>query len=69
MIAHGGLLAVADDGGFQKPGVLEKMVQLVRLQGQVAQLFALTKLVVPNPSVCPGWGEVTITPTTPAAGA
>lgn len=38
------------------------------IQGQVAQLFALTKLVVPNTSVCPGWGEVTITPTTPAAG-
>ena len=25
--------------------------------------------IVPNGSVCPGWGEVTITPTTPAAGA
>lgn len=34
------------------------------LQGQVAQLFALTKLVVPNGSVCPGWGNVTITPAT-----
>lgn len=32
------------------------------LQGQVAQLFSLTKLVVPNASVCPGWGDVTITP-------
>jgi len=32
------------------------------LQGQVAQLFGLTKLVVPNGSVCPGWGSVTITP-------
>lgn len=32
------------------------------LQGQVAQLFSLTKLVVPNSSVCPGWGDVTITP-------
>ena len=32
------------------------------IQGQVAQLFGLTKLVVPNSSVCPGWGEVTITP-------
>lgn len=32
------------------------------LQGQVAQLFSLTKLVVPNTSVCPGWGDVTITP-------
>lgn len=34
------------------------------LQGQVAQLFGLTKLVVPNGSVCPGWGDVTITATT-----
>lgn len=34
------------------------------LQGQVAQLFGLTKLVVPNGSVCPGWGNVTITPAT-----
>lgn len=32
------------------------------IQGQVAQLFGLTKLVVPNASVCPGWGTVTITP-------
>ena len=34
------------------------------IQGQVAQLQALTKLVVPNSSVCPGWGNVTITPST-----
>ena len=34
------------------------------IQGQVAQLFGLTKLVVPNASVCPGWGNVTITPST-----
>jgi hypothetical protein len=40
------------------------------IQGQVAQLFGLTKLVVPNTSVCPGWGNVTITPaTTPTTGA
>ena len=32
------------------------------IQGQVAQLYSLTKLVVPNASVCPGWGNVTITP-------
>lgn len=43
------------------------------IQAQVAQLQGLTKLVVPNTSVCPGWGNVTITPatttttTTPAA--
>ena len=37
------------------------------IQNQVAQLFGVTKLVVPNTSVCPGWGNVTITPsaTTP----
>ena len=34
------------------------------IQGQVAQLMGLTKLVVPNTSVCPGWGNVTITPAT-----
>ena len=35
--------------------------------GQINQLFALTKLVVPNTSVCPGWGEVNVTiPTTTA---
>jgi hypothetical protein len=34
------------------------------MQGQIAQLFGLTKLVVPNTSVCPGWGNVTITPST-----
>ena len=36
------------------------------VQGQVAQLMGLTKLVVPNSSVCPGWGDVTvsITPAT-----
>ena len=42
------------------------------MQQQIAQLQSLTKLVVPNSSVCPGWGNVTITPaasttTTPAA--
>ena len=41
------------------------------IQGQIAQLQSLTKLVVPNTSVCPGWGSVNVTPatttTTPAA--
>jgi hypothetical protein len=32
------------------------------LTSRVAALEALTKLVVPNASVCPGWGNVTITP-------
>lgn len=38
------------------------------IQNQIAQLASLTKLVVPNTSVCPGWGDVTVsvTPTTAA---
>ena len=36
------------------------------IQGQVAQLMGLTKLVVPNGSICPGWGDVTVS-ITPAA--
>lgn len=39
------------------------------MQGQIAQLFGLTKLVVPNTSVCPGWGSVAITPSTTTTGA
>ena len=35
---------------------------------QIAALNSLTKLVVPNTSVCPGWGNVTITPSTTTAG-
>lgn len=38
------------------------------MQGQIAQLQALTKLVVPNSSVCPGWGDVNVTIPTTTAG-
>lgn len=39
------------------------------IQGQIAQLQGLTKVVIPNGSICPGWGDVTVAPaTTPAAG-
>lgn len=34
-----------------------------------AVVNSITKTVVPNSSVCPGWGDVTITPATAAAGA
>ena len=34
------------------------------ISGQVAQLMSLTKLVIPNGSVCPGWGNVNVTPAT-----
>lgn len=40
------------------------------IKGQIAQLMGLTKLIVPNGSICPGWGNVTVTPAAaPAAGA
>lgn len=32
------------------------------LAGQVSQLMALTKLFIPNGSICPGWGNVTVAP-------
>lgn len=32
------------------------------MQQSIAQLQSLTKLSVPNDSVCPGWGNVKITP-------
>ena len=38
------------------------------MQGQIAQLYSLTKLIVPNGSICPGWGNVTVTPATTTAG-
>lgn len=37
------------------------------IQNQVNQLMGLTKLVVPNSSVCPGWGQVKVTPVTETA--
>ena len=33
------------------------------IQNQIQQLFGITKLVVPNTSVCPGWGDVTVSVT------
>ena len=34
------------------------------IKGQVASLYGLTSLKIPNTNVCPGWGHVTITPAT-----
>jgi hypothetical protein len=42
------------------------------LQSQAAQFMGLTKTVIPNTSVCPGWGEVAVSivpATTPTTGA
>ena len=57
------------DSGFSAQAVINcqtgSAVNL--LQNQMAQLYGMTKMVIPNTSVCPGWGnaEVTIA-TTPA---
>lgn len=37
------------------------------IANQVNQLMSLTKLVVPNTSICPGWGNVNVTPATTTA--
>lgn len=34
------------------------------VNGQIAQLMSLTKFVIPNSSICPGWGTTTTTTTT-----
>lgn len=40
------------------------------MAAQINQLFGLTKLIVPNSSICPGYGNVTVTPAAaPATGA
>lgn len=39
------------------------------IQNQIAQLMSLTKIVVPNSSVCPGWGTATVTVTPATTGA
>lgn len=36
---------------------------LTLANSQIAQLFSLTKMIIPNTNVCPGWGDVKITPT------
>ena len=40
-------------------GILRSQAQ------QIAQLYSLTQLVVPNANVMPGWGSVTVLPTPP----
>lgn len=39
-------------------------VTLGCIQNQITQLYGLAKLVVPNSAICPGFGEVTVTPAT-----
>lgn len=51
--------------GMDKNSAVAEAINAERiscLTNRVAALEALTKVVVPNSSVCPGWGNVTITP-------
>lgn len=38
------------------------------IANQVSQLMSLTKVVIPNGSICPGWGNVNVTPATTTTG-
>lgn len=37
---------------------------IATLRAQVAQLLGITKTVIPNSVICPGWGDVTVTTST-----
>ena len=53
--------------GMDKNSAVAEAINAERiscLTNRVAALEALTKVVVPNSSVCPGWGNITITPAT-----
>ena len=39
------------------------------MQGQIQTLLGVTKVVIPNSSICPGWGNVNVTPATTTTGA
>ncbi len=43
--------------------------QLAVLNSNVAALMGLTKVVIPNGNVCPGWGDATVTVSTSTAAA
>lgn len=43
--------------------------QLAVLKNNVAALMGLTKVVIPNGNVCPGWGDATVTVSTSTAAA
>ena len=52
--------------------IANNQVEMARMQERINCLTntvnGVTKVVVPNTSVCPGWGNVTITPSTTTTG-
>ena len=52
---------------MDKHSAVEEAINSERLnclKGRVDNIYDVFKLVMPNSSVCPGWGNVTITPAT-----
>ena len=65
-------MGLVEPGGGDQQATLNaaQTATIGGMKQQIDQLFGLTRLVVPNGSVCPGWGNVAIAPaaaaTTPA---
>lgn len=57
------------DGNAAAQGVINAQFgsQIGINTSQIAQLMSMTKMVIPNSSVCPGWGNVTVQ-TVPSTG-
>lgn len=60
---------VEHDIGDQKAFNAGVMSNMNCIQGQIGELLGLTKRVVPNGSICPGWGDVTVSVTPATTGA
>lgn len=54
------------DANAASQGVINAQIgsQVNLNTSQIGQLFSLTKFVIPNTNVCPGWGQVQIQPMT-----
>lgn len=57
----GELKQVREELSQQKAYNAANTVTLNCMQNQLGEMLALTKRVIPNGSVCPGWGDVTVT--------
>ena len=62
------LIAVWDNLNTKREATDKKVATLeAKCETMQYVLGTITKVVVPNTSVCPGWGAVTVAPTTAAA--
>lgn len=59
--------AQADWNASQSVANAQMSAAIANNTNSIAALTSLTKLVIPNTSICPGWGEVTVTPVEPTA--